>query len=118
MVAFHTRRVPYRDRPLEAETVVIVFDGRRFVWHAIPDDEGGGWFPTVTTMVDDAEDYARERRAMERFLSAVSWWTRRGIEFETACGAGVPAEMDPPVAHAPLRTRGEPPRSAARAGRD
>jgi hypothetical protein len=80
--------------------VVIAFEGRRFVWHVIPDDAGGGWFPTVTTMVANVDDYSAERLAMERFLSAVSWWTTRGIEFETAAGAGVPQEKDPPVATA------------------
>ena len=100
IVAFHTRQRPYGDDPLAAETVVIRFGGRRFVWHAMADDGGGSWFPTVTTMIEDANDYAAERLDMERFLSAISWWTGRGIEIETAAGAGRPDEMDPPVATA------------------
>jgi hypothetical protein len=86
------------------ETVVIEFEGRRYVWHAIePDDEGNEYWPTVTTVVADGDDHAAEREAMERFLSALAFRHRRGIEGITyrrrwlarrdgpTGGAGVPA---------------------------
>jgi hypothetical protein len=108
-VVFHTQRPPYTVLYPEPETVVIGFEGRRFVWHA-PEPSGGEGgeerFPTVTTTIENANDYSAERLAMERFLSAVSWWTEQAIEWQTAAGAGVPQEMDPPVATALRRGLG------------
>jgi hypothetical protein len=37
---------------------------------------------------------------MERFLSALSYWSQQPIEVITAGGAGYPQEMDPPVVNA------------------
>jgi hypothetical protein len=97
-LVFHTQRRPYGVPFPEPETVVIEFEGRRFVWHALgPNAEGEDRWPTVTTVVADADDYAGERLAMERFLSALSFWTRQPIEVVTAGGAGFPQEMDAPV---------------------
>ena len=87
----------------DPETVAIEFEGRRFVWHANPPQDGEEFFPTVTTTIEDANDYAAERLAMERFLSGLSFMTRKKIEVVTAGGAGMPAEFDPPVVKHPRR---------------
>jgi hypothetical protein len=126
-----------RDLP-KPETVTIEFEGRRFVWHAVPPletDLGGrtGLLhrvrrhlaeglgraarkletvhrqdrgPTVTTPIDDMDDYEAERLATARFLSAVVYETREAVEVQAGGGAGVPAEFDPPVATA-LRRFGD-----------
>jgi len=57
-------------------------------------------WPTVSTPINDANDYEAERLAMARFLSALAYETRQGMEVVTGGGAGVPAEFDPPVATA------------------
>jgi Methylamine utilization protein MauJ len=57
-------------------------------------------WPTVSTPITDANDYEAERLAMARFLSAVAYETRQGMEVLTGGGAGVPQEFDPPVATA------------------
>jgi hypothetical protein len=110
-LAFHTQRPPYPGGVLiwrVPETVVIGFEGRRFVWHTLPpDDDGRERWPTVTTVIDSADNYDVERLAMERFLSALAYVTRQSIEVVNAGGAGVPAEMDPPVATALRRGLGD-----------
>jgi hypothetical protein len=108
-VVFHTQERPFAPAAAhfpQPETVVIVFGGRRFVWHATEPREGEELFPTVTTMIADPNDYEAERLAMERFLSAVAWWTSQPIEYRIEGGAGVPQEMDPPVATARRRGLG------------
>jgi hypothetical protein len=106
-LVFHTQRLPYRQPFPDPETVVIEFEGRRFVWHALgPNAEGEDRWPTVTTMVVDSNDYAAERLAMERFLSAVAYWTSQPIESLTSGGAGGTQEMDPPVVNALRRGYG------------
>jgi Methylamine utilization protein MauJ len=131
-LAFHTQghyAPAINDLP-QPETVVIEFEGRRFVWHAVPPleldpasetgllprarrvlgralgsaarrletvhrQERG---PTVTTPITEMDDYEAERLAMARFLSAVAYETRQGVDVQAGGGAGVPAEFDPPVA--------------------
>jgi hypothetical protein len=139
-LALHTRPdfAPRLDDRPQPETVVIEFEGRRFVWHAVPPLEldtrpQGGMFararrllaralgtaalkletvhrqergPTVTTPIDDMNDYEAERLATARFLSAIAYETRQAVEVEAGGGAGVPAEFDPPVATA-LRQFGD-----------
>jgi len=97
-LAFHTQRQYGLDLP-PPEDVVIEFEGRRFVWHAThTGPEGQDCWPTVTTVVANGNDYKAERVAMERFLSAVSFYWGQGLEVVNQTGAGWPGEMDPPVA--------------------
>lgn len=106
-VVFHTQRPPYAIPFPDPETVVIEFECRRFVWHEHgPTDEGEPLWPTVTTMVADSNDYAGERLAMERFLSALAYWTEQPIEVVNAGGSGGAREMDQPVAIALRRGLG------------
>ena len=139
-LAFHTRpdfAPAIHDLP-HPETVVIEFEGRRFVWHVVPPleldtQEQSGVLPharrllaralgsaarkldtavrqergpTVTTPIAGMDDYEEERLAMARFLSAVAYETRQGMDLQAGGGAGVPAEFDPPVATA-LRRFGD-----------
>jgi hypothetical protein len=108
-ITFHTQSGsrPITDLP-EAETVPIEFEGQRFVWHAVPIGDGGEeYWPTITTVISDSDDYAAERLAMERFLSAVAYLLHQPIVVATAAGAGVPEEFDLPVAHALRRGLGD-----------
>lgn len=96
-IAFCMQRLGLERPP--PEDVVIEFEGRRYVWHAThvgPDGEE--CWPTVTTMVENSDDYEPERRAMERFLSAVSFHWGESLEVVNVAGAGWPGEMDRPVA--------------------
>ena len=96
-IAFCTQRVGLERPPLE--DVVIEFEGRRYVWHAThvgPDGEE--CWPTVTTVIVNGDDYRAERHAMERFLSAVSFYWEESLEVMSVAGAGWPGEMDRPVA--------------------
>jgi hypothetical protein len=108
-ITFHTKQGPFPITELpDAETVAIEFEGRRFVWHAVPVGDGGEeYWPTVTTVFHDRDDYAAERLAMERFLSALAYLLHQPIVVLTGAGAGVPAEFDPPVAHALRRGLGD-----------
>jgi hypothetical protein len=133
-IAFHTQAeagIPLKDLPHQPETVAIMFEGRRFLWHAVPSlrlDFASPTlvgrarvflaeklqrvartldpvvtqerWPTVSTPITDANDYEAERLAMARFLSAVAYETRRGVEVLTGGGASVPQEFDPPGATA------------------
>jgi hypothetical protein len=101
-ITFHTTRRPFAaaDFP-EPETVTIEFEGRRFTWHVLPPENGQDFHPTVTTMIADANDYADERIAMERFLSAVAYMTRQKIDVIVSGAAGMPGELDPPVVRQP-----------------
>jgi hypothetical protein len=100
-LTFHTQNPPHRIPFPEPETVVIDFEGRRFVWHALgPNDDGDDRWPVVTTMVADAGDYEGERVAMQRFLSALAFSTSQPVEVLTEGGAGWPLEMDRPVVNA------------------
>lgn len=97
-IAFHTQRQYGLNFP-PAEDVVIEFQGRRFVWHATHRDiDDRECWPTVTTMVLDGDDYAPERAAMQRFLSAVSFHWGEPLEIVNTGGAGWPGEMDRPIA--------------------
>src|SRR4051794_2335333 len=85
LLTFHTQQPPYPiDHLLVADTVAIEFEGRRFVWHALPPGEGGEeYWPTVTPAVADAGGYEPERLAMERFLSAVAYAYSQAINVFT-----------------------------------
>jgi hypothetical protein len=84
------------------------FEGRRFVWHAVePDENGEAQWPVVTTMVANADDYAAERLAMERFLSALAYTTHHPIEVVISGGAGWKQEMDTPSVAALRRGYGD-----------
>jgi hypothetical protein len=103
-LTFHTQRPPYALPFPEPETVLMEFEGRRFVWHTLgPTDEGEARWPTVATMVVDPNDYEDERVAMEQFLSALSYWTSHPIEVLDAGGAGWKQEMEPAFLTAPRR---------------
>lgn len=79
--------------------MLIEFEGRRFVWHATHvGPEGQECWPTITTMVENADDYAPERIAVERFLSAISFHFREALEVVNQGGAGWPGEWDRPIA--------------------
>jgi hypothetical protein len=96
-IALYTQRLRLERPP--PEDVIIEFEGRRFVWHATHfGPEGEECWPTITTLVENSNDYAPERVAMERFLSAVSFYFGEGLEVVNTGGAGWPGEMDPPVA--------------------
>jgi hypothetical protein len=103
-LAFYRREgfaQPINNLP-QPETVVIEFEGRRFVWHANePDANGTNYMPTVTTMVADPNDYRVDRGAMERFLSALAYSTGTPIEAFTSGGAGGRQEMDRPFVRQP-----------------
>ena len=100
-LTFHTEQRTQRSPFPEPETVVIEFEGRRFVWHELgANEEGEERWPVVTTMVGDPEDYAEERRATASFLSALSFSTRQRIRVVMTGGAGFKLEMDPPLVNA------------------
>jgi hypothetical protein len=96
-IAFYTQRQGLERPPLE--DVVIEFKARRFVWHAThAGPDGEECWPTVTTLVENADDYEAERVAMQRFLSAASFYWQEELEVINQAGAGWPGEMDRPVA--------------------
>jgi hypothetical protein len=106
-ITFHTQQPPYRIAFHDPETVVIEYEGRRFVWHALgPNDAGEERWPVVTTMVADPDDYADERLAMARFLSALAFTTGQAIEVVITGGAGHKHEMDTPFVNALRRGLG------------
>jgi hypothetical protein len=97
ILTFHTQQPPYAVPFPPPETVVIEFEGRRFVWHAVGADyDGEARWPVVTTMVADPDDPAAERLATERFLSTLAYTTHQPIEAVIWGRAGWPQEMDPP----------------------
>ena len=103
-LTFHSQEPPFGYPFPPAETVVVEFEGRRFVWHAVPTDESGDdYWPVVTTMIEDPNDYESERLATERFLSAMSYWTDHRIEAVSSGAAGSLEETDRPVVSAPRR---------------
>jgi Methylamine utilization protein MauJ len=105
-LVFHTQAParPIWELAAEPETVVIEFEGRRFVWHANERDaDGTEYWPTVTTMVANPDDYWPERVAVQRFLSALVYRTRISIEVIGAIGAGPPGERDPAHLRQPRR---------------
>jgi hypothetical protein len=103
-LAFHGRGFAAPLADLRPETVLMQFEGRRFVWHANkPDDEGTEYFPTVTTMMDDGDEYSSVRGQLERFLSALAFSTGTPAEVFTDIGAGPPGEMDPARLRQPRR---------------
>jgi hypothetical protein len=75
------------------EPMTIMFGGFRFTWHP----GSAELLPTVTVPIQDTDDYEAERRAMERFLSALSFVFGYGITVYTAAGSGYKKEFDPPV---------------------
>jgi hypothetical protein len=102
-IAFHTRDLVVLSSGgfPEPETVTIEFENRRFVWHVTPPtEEGDERWPTVTTMIEDPDDYEVERLAMARLLSAIAFETQQGIEVLSGGAAGVLEELDRPVATA------------------
>jgi len=104
ILTFHTQQPPYAVPFPPPETVVMEFEGRRFVWHAVgPDDDGEARWPVVTTMVADADGFAAERLAMERFLSTLAYTTHQPIEVVIRGAAGWPQELDPPSVAATRR---------------
>jgi len=97
-ITFHTQRNPYAgDGMPDPETVTIEFGGYRFTWHVVPPENGQEYCPTVTMMIQDPNDYAAERVAMERFLSAVAYMTRQKIDVVGAGAFGVPTGLDLPL---------------------
>jgi hypothetical protein len=107
-LTFHTQPPPYGAEFPPPETVVMEFEGRRFVWHAVgPDDDGEARWPVVTTMVADADDYTAERLATERFLSALAFTTHHPIEVLITGGGGWKQEMDTPSVGALRRGYGD-----------
>jgi hypothetical protein len=100
-LTFHTQQPPYAVPFPSPETVVVEFEGRRFVWHALSPNEGGeDRWPVVTTMVADPDDHAAERLAMERFLSALTYSAHQPIQVLITGCAGWKQEMDPPLVNA------------------
>jgi hypothetical protein len=86
---------------------VIGFGGREFVWHpSFTGAEDEEYWPNVTIVVNDPNDYEEEIALTERFLSAVAYEYRDGIEVLNSGGAGVPSRLDPPVARALRRGLG------------
>ena len=80
-IAFHTRQPPFDVFNVTPEQVVIEFEGREFVWHPNlePGPEGEEWWPGVTVVVNDHNDYEEERELMHRFLS---FWNALDATFD------------------------------------
>jgi hypothetical protein len=89
-IRFHRREPPYTD------AIVIKFEGRRFVWPGNSSRAGVEMWPTVTTVITDSDDYAAERLAMARLLSALSYRLGQPIDVVSAGGASVASELDRP----------------------
>jgi hypothetical protein len=107
-LTFHTQGPPYREHFPPPETVVIEFEGRRFVWHAVGvDEQGEAHWPVVTTMAERADDYWAERMAMERFLSALAYTTHQPIEVVIWGATGWASEMARPTVGALRRGYGD-----------
>jgi hypothetical protein len=109
-VAFHTRRPPYPLHRLpSAEQVVIEFEGRDFVWHPTlePGPDGEEWWPGVTVVVKDHNNYDEEAELMHRFLSALTFELRQPIEVLNFGGSGQPDPLAPPVPRAARRGLGD-----------
>jgi hypothetical protein len=106
---FHTKRPPFTNQFPEAEQVVIEFEGREFVWHPNlePGPEGQEWWPNVTVMVVNPDDYVEEMTAMQRFLSALAYEFETAVEPMSSGAAGWPGPLDRPVAMAARRGYGD-----------
>lgn len=85
----------------EPEPVSVTFEGRRFTW--FPGD--AECMPVATVPIASSDDYLAERIAMERFLSAVSFLSRRPVMVETTGGAGFKREFDAPILRQPWSMR-------------
>lgn len=79
------------------DRTVIEFDGRRFVWHAGQEIEDKQCWPVVTVMVLDADDYADERLATNKFLSALSFVLDHPMSIATSAATGYKGELDRPI---------------------
>jgi hypothetical protein len=89
------------------EVVPIRFDGREFIWHAnIQPTEYGSLWPSVTVVLDDANDYAAEELATRRFLSAMSFVYKAPMgELDTGA-SGFKRRLDRPLVISPGRHLG------------
>jgi hypothetical protein len=107
-IVFHTLQPPFDVLRVTPEQVVIGFEGRDFVWHPNlePGQYGEEWWPSVTVVVEDRNDYEKEREFMQRFLSALSYELRQPIDVLTGCGSGVADPLAPPLPTANRRRRG------------
>jgi hypothetical protein len=109
-VAFHTQHPPY---PLDhlpgPEQVVIRFEGRELVWHPNlePDPDGQHWWPGLTVVVNDPDDYAAEAELLHRFLSALTFQLKRPFEVVISGGSGTADPLAPPVPRALRRGLGD-----------
>jgi hypothetical protein len=75
------------------EPLTVSFEGRRFTWHPGSDDV----LPVVTVPIDDSDNYEKERFAMERFLSTLSFQFGYGVAVYSAAASGVKKEFDRPL---------------------
>ena len=117
-IAFHTRQPPFDVFNVTPEQVVIEFEGREFVWHPNlePGPEGEEWWPGVTVVVNDHNDYEEERELMHRFLSAVAYELRQPVEVLAGGGSGVADPLARPLPHANRRGFGDQYQLAERHG--
>lgn len=104
-VAFHTRNRFVISDPRAPEQVVIEFEGREFVWHPNlePGPEGQEWWPGVTVVVNDHDDYDEEAELMHRFLSALAFHLHLPAEVLMLGGSGASDPKAPPAPHWPRR---------------
>lgn len=92
----------------DVDWLPIQFEGRRFLWHRAPrDPDSDETWPTVTTVYpvdpEPAQDWWEDvHRAMERFLSALSYHYKAAITTRAVRGTGVgkafSREFSPPRA--------------------
>lgn len=108
-IAFHTQQPPFDVFNVTPEQVVIEFEGRDFVWHpnVEPGPEGEEWWPGVTVVVNDHNDYEEERELMHRFLSALAYELRQPVEVLAGGGSGEPDPLARPLPHANRRGFGD-----------
>jgi hypothetical protein len=113
-IAFHTRNPPFDVFQIEPEQVTISFEGRDFVWHANLEPGPGGeeWWPGVTVVVVDHNNYDQERELMHRFLSALTYELEEPMEVLSGGGTGVADPLAPPVPRAMRRGFGNQIRDA------
>ncbi len=113
-LAFHTRQPPFDLFEVEPEQVAIGFEGRQFVWHPNlePGPYGEEWWPGVTVVVGDRDNYEAERELMHRFLSALCYELSEPIEVLNGGGSGVEDPLAPPIPHAMRRGLGNQLRDA------
>lgn len=86
-----------RELPNDMTPITIDFSGRRFTWHPGGDE----FLPVVTTPILSRDDDHEERRAMLRFLSALSFEFGSPIVIYTSAASAFKKEFDPPFLQQP-----------------